>query len=129
VCVLVLFLSVVVSLFNRQPPCPTIAHLRAAIPSGVYRGSLAILPYTTTSSGAQCLTQCSPITVPSTLTFVSSTLRIDISSGRSPQGCTLNAQVRLCVRACACACVREWCVCVCVCLCVCVCEWCVCVCV
>lgn len=69
--------------------------LIAAIPQGVYKGAISILPYTTTSSGAQCLSQCSAIVSTSALTFSGSSLRIDIDGGTSREGCRLNRQVRI----------------------------------
>lgn len=61
-------------------------------PSGTWTGRIGILPYQQRGATYTCLTQCSPIYTTSTLSFYGSTLTISISSGSSPQGCTLNAQ-------------------------------------
>ncbi len=63
-----------------------------ALPVGTWKGTISILPYTTTPSGYQCLTQCTPIISSSTLTWSYNTLYIDIAGGISPQGCTLSSQ-------------------------------------
>ena len=64
----------------------------ADFPTGRWSGSITIAPYTTTGSSYTCLSQCSPITSSSSIIFTGATAQIDIAAGRSPQGCTLNAQ-------------------------------------